>query len=90
MSDGEDLSTTELIRRLARAIGRPARLIPVPTTVLMAGATLLGKRKVAARLCGSLQVDITKTRTRLNWSPPVTVDDALRATARHFLDSSFR
>ena len=90
VSDGEDLSTTELIRRLARAIGRPARLIPVPTTVLMAGATLLGKRKVAARLCGSLQVDITKTRTRLNWSPPVTVDDALRATARHFLDSSFR
>ena len=90
VSDGEDLSTTELIRRLARAMGRPARLIPVPTTVLMAGATLLGKRKVAARLCGSLQVDITKTRTRLNWSPPVTVDDALRATARHFLDSSFR
>lgn len=90
VSDGEDLSTTELIRRMARAMGRPARLIPVPTTVLMAGATLLGKRKVVARLCGSLQVDITRTRTRLNWSPPVTVDDALRATARHFLDSSFR
>ncbi len=90
VSDGEDLSTTELIRRLARAMGRPARLIPVPATVLMAGATLLGKRKTVARLCGSLQVDITKTRTRLNWSPPVTVDDALRATTRHFLDSSFR
>lgn len=90
VSDGEDLSTPELIRRLARAMGRPARLIPVPTTVLIAGATLLGKRKMVARLCGSLQVDITKARTRLNWSPPVTVDDALRATAHYFLDSSFQ
>ncbi len=90
VSDGEDLSTTELIRRLARAMGRPARLIPVPTTVLIAGATLLGKRKMVARLCGSLQVDISKARARLNWSPPVTVDDALRVTARHFLGSSFR
>ena len=48
VSDGEDLSTTDLIRRLARALGRPARLIPVPAAVLMAGATLLGKREVAA------------------------------------------
>ena len=85
VSDGEDLSTTELIRRVARALGRPARLIPVPTAVLMAGATLLGKRDVAARLCGSLQVDITKTRKVLGWTPPVTVDQGLRRTAEHYL-----
>ena len=85
VSDGEDLSTPELIRRLARALGRPARLISVPTTVLMAGATLLGKREVAARLCGSLQVDITKARKVLGWAPPVSVDEGLRRTAEDYL-----
>jgi UDP-glucose 4-epimerase len=90
VSDGEDLSTTELIRRLARAMDRPARLIPVPTTVLMAGATLLGKREVATRLCGSLQVDITKARELLGWLPPITMDEGLRASARHFLNESVR
>ena len=85
VSDGEDLSTTELIRRLARAIGRPARLIPMSTTVLMAGATLLGKREVAKRLCGTLQVDITKVREVLGWVPPVSVDEGLRQTAEYYM-----
>jgi nucleoside-diphosphate-sugar epimerase len=86
VSDGEDLSTTELIRRLAHAIGRPARLIPMPSTVLMAGATLLGKREVARRLCGNLQVNITKVREVLGWTPPVSVDEGLRRTAKHYLE----
>ena len=85
VSDGEDLSTTELIRRLARAIGRPARLIPMSTTVLMAGATLLGRREVAKRLCGTLQVDITKVREVLGWAPPVSVDEGLRQTAEYYM-----
>ena len=85
VSDGEDLSTTELIRRLARAMCRPARLIPMPTTALMAGATLLGKREMARRLCGTLQVNITKARTVLGWTPPVSVDEGLRRTAEHYL-----
>jgi len=85
VSDGEDLSTTELIRRLARAMGRPARLIPMPTKVLMAGATILGKREVARRLCGTLQVNITKVREVLGWIPPVSVDEGLRRTAKHYL-----
>ncbi|MEQ1796229.1 MAG: SDR family oxidoreductase, partial [Nitrospira sp.] len=85
VSDGEDLSTTELICRLARAMGRPARLIPMPTTVLMAGATLLGKREVARRLCGTLQVNITRAREVLGWTPPVSVDEGLRRTANHYL-----
>jgi nucleoside-diphosphate-sugar epimerase len=90
VSDGEDLSTTELLKRMGRMLGRPARLLPVSPWVLEASAALLHKRAVLERLCGSLQVDITKTRKRLNWSPPLTVNDALYATARHFLDSPFR
>ncbi len=85
VSDGEDLSTTALLRRTAAALGRPARLIPVPALVLRTAARLLGKADFAQRLCGSLQVDISKTRELLGWSPPVSVDEALHKTARHFL-----
>lgn len=84
-SDGEDLSTTELLRRMGTALGRPARLLPVPAAWLDGAARLLGKGAITQRLCGSLQVDIEKTRGMLGWTPPVTVDEALRETARHFL-----
>ena len=87
VSDGEDLSTTALLRRTAAALGRPARLLPVPAFALHAGARLLGKSSVAQRLCGSLQVDITQTRERLSWAPPVGTDEALHLTARHFLEN---
>jgi nucleoside-diphosphate-sugar epimerase len=86
VSDGEDLSTTELLRRLARALGRPARLLPIPAGILMNGASLIGKRAVMQRLCNSLQVDITKTRELLGWSPPTTVDEGFRTAARGFVD----
>jgi UDP-glucose 4-epimerase len=85
VSDGEDLSTTELLRRMAHALGRPVRLMPIPASFLEAGAALLGKRDMAQRLCGSLQVDITKARTLLGWNPPISVDEALRRTAQGFL-----
>jgi UDP-glucose 4-epimerase len=78
VSDGEDMSTTTLIRRIALAMKRPARLIPVPASVLWAAATLTGKRDVAQRLLGSLQLDIAKARRVLEWTPPVTVDEGLR------------
>ncbi|WP_404363716.1 UDP-glucose 4-epimerase family protein [Marinobacter sp.] len=84
VSDDEDLSTTELLRRMARALDRPPRLVPVPLALLEAGAAMLGKRDVARRLCGSLQVDIGRTKELLNWQPPVTVDEALRKTADAF------
>lgn len=76
--DGEDLSTTELLRAVGRAMGRPARLIPVPVTVLQGGATLLGKKAMAQRLLGSLQVDISQTCELLDWKPPYTVEEGLR------------
>ncbi|MCW2292130.1 nucleoside-diphosphate-sugar epimerase [Pseudomonas sp. BIGb0408] len=84
VSDGEDLSTTQLLQRMGNALGRPARLLPVPATLLQAGAAMLGRRAIAQRLCGSLQVDIAKTRELLGWTPPVSVDDALRKTALAF------
>jgi nucleoside-diphosphate-sugar epimerase len=86
VSDGEDLSTSELLHRMGTALGKPARLLPVPSRLLEAGAAMLGKQALAQRLCGSLQVDISKTRELLNWTPPVSVNEALRKTAKHFLE----
>ncbi len=76
--DGEDLSTTELLRGVANAMGKPARLIPVPVGLLQLSATLLGKEAVAQRLLGSLRVDITKTCELLDWRPPYTVEEGLQ------------
>lgn len=78
VSDGQDVSTTELLRRTAQAMDKKALLLPVPASVLELGASLLGKRAVAQRLCGSLQVDIEKTRRLLGWSPPLTLDQGLK------------
>jgi nucleoside-diphosphate-sugar epimerase len=80
VSDGESLSTAALLRRMGSVLGRPARLIPVPLSLLKLGATLLGKPEVAQRLCGSLEVDISKARELLDWVPPISVDEGLRRT----------
>ena len=88
VSDGEDLSTTALLRRMAQALGKSARLLPVPAWVLSAGAKSLGKAALSQRLCGSLQVDILKTRELLGWQPPVNVDAALSAAARHYQENN--
>lgn len=84
VSDGEDLSTTALLQRTANALAKPARLLPVPAVLLNSVARLLGKTGVARRLCGSLQVDIGKTRTMLGWQPPIDVDTSLQKTADQF------
>lgn len=81
VSDGEDVSTTQLLRRMAQALGCPARLIPVPTSILKLAATIVGKRDVAQRLCGSLQVDISKTRQVLGWRPLLTLNQGLKKAA---------
>lgn len=76
--DGEDLSTTVLLQGIARAMGKPSRLIPVPASFLILVATLLGKKPVAQRLLGSLRVDISKARDLLGWEPPISVEEGLR------------
>ena len=81
--DGENLSTTELLQGLAKAMGKPSRLVPVPAGLLMFGATVLGKKAMAQRLLGSLQVDISKAQSLLGWQPPLSVDEGLK---RCFLD----
>lgn len=90
VSDGESLSTTELLRKLASALRRPARLLPVPQGWLQTGAVLLGRRSVGQRLCGSLSVDIDKNRQLLGWTPPFSSDQVLRQTALDFLGQEAR
>jgi nucleoside-diphosphate-sugar epimerase len=80
--DGEDLSTTDLLCRTAAALGVRARLIPVPVPLLVAGAGLLGMKDAVQRLCGSLQVDISKARRVLGWRPLLTVDEGLQRALR--------
>jgi nucleoside-diphosphate-sugar epimerase len=81
VSDGEDMSTAELLRQLGNAMGKPARLLPVPVLLLRFGASILGKGNEARRLLGSLQVDISKTCELLNWTPPISVNEGLRRSA---------
>jgi UDP-glucose 4-epimerase len=85
-ADGHDLSTTALLQGLGLALGRPARLWPVPVALLRLGARVVGREAVYQRLCGSLQVDVSKARELLGWQPVIGVQEALDKTARHFLD----
>ncbi|KTB92161.1 MULTISPECIES: UDP-glucose 4-epimerase family protein [Pseudomonas] len=86
VSDGDDLSTARLLREMGKALGKPARLLPVPTVLLKVAAALLGKKAFSQRLCNSLQVDISKTCTMLDWLPPVSIEHAMQDTARYYLE----
>lgn len=77
ISDGTNLSTSELIRKIADGAGVNARLVPVPMWMLKAVANLLGKGEAIQRLSGNLEVDITKARSQLNWQAPVSVSEGL-------------
>ncbi len=85
VSDGDDLSTTELLHKIGSSLEKPARLLPIPYRILGLSATLLGKKAIFQRLCGSLQVDISKTCELLDWQPIVKPDEALRITAEDYL-----
>ena len=78
VSDGQDVSTNELVHGMAQAAGVPARLLPVPIWALQVGARLVGKGDTLQRLCGNLQVDISKARGMLGWVPPVSLKEGLR------------
>ncbi|MEI8394094.1 MAG: NAD-dependent epimerase/dehydratase family protein [Rhodospirillaceae bacterium] len=85
IQDGEAPAVPELVRRLARLLGRPARLVPVPVPLLRAGAMLVGASAAFTRLCGSLEVDDSELRCTTGWLPPFTLDDGLRATVDDYL-----
>ena len=82
VSDGDDVSTPELIRRIAHAQGRPARLFYVPPAALVAAARMLGRGPAVERLCGNLQIDSNHARTLLGWTPPVSMRDGLAQTVQ--------
>ncbi|MGY2258315.1 UDP-glucose 4-epimerase family protein [Pseudomonas sp. SDO55104_S430] len=88
ISDGDDVSTTRLLKCLAFALDKKAYLLPVPQWLLTVGASLLGKHAVASRVLGSLQIDISKNRDLLGWTPPVSLARAMRQTADHYREKS--
>ena len=77
VSDGEDLSTTQLLRRTAMAMGVTERLLPIPAPLLDVVFRMLGKPELSLRLLGSLQVDLSSTKETLGWTPPLSVEEGL-------------
>jgi nucleoside-diphosphate-sugar epimerase len=86
VSDGEDISTPDLIRRSASALGVPVLLLPFPPSLMLLAGKLTGKGAAVNRLMGSLTVDSSKIRRELGWRPPFTMDEGLRKTALWFKD----
>ena len=87
VSDGQDLSTPELIRSIASALHKSPTLFPFPPVLLKLAATSAGKRSAYDRLCGSLTVDIALTKQKLSWTPPFTIQDSLQRTVDAFIQS---
>lgn len=85
VSDREDLSTTQLLTKISTALHRPSRLVPIPSYLIGLAAKLVGRNDLSKRLCGSLQVDTSKTHELLGWNPKVSVDQGLMDTVSHFL-----
>jgi nucleoside-diphosphate-sugar epimerase len=77
ISDGEDVSTTQLLKKVSKALGKPNLLIPIPVFAMTFAAKLLGKGAVANRLFGNLQLDSSKARDLLGWQPVTTMDEQL-------------
>lgn len=84
ISDGQDLSTTDLLRKAAHYLERPSRLFPMPVRLMEAGAKFLGKERMAQQLLSNLVVNSDKARQHLDWQPPYTVDEELAHTAQWY------
>ena len=85
VSDGEGVSTPDLIRNLASALGKSNLVFPFPMSVMRFCASLLGKSSAVDRLTQSLQIDSSKIRKELGWQPPYTMQQGLKATADWYL-----
>jgi len=85
ISDGEDVSTSQLLRKVAKAFGKKALLLPISVSLMTLAAKMLGKGNVANRLFGSLQVGSSKARELLGWKPVITMDEQLKKTADAYL-----
>jgi nucleoside-diphosphate-sugar epimerase len=82
VSDNDDISTAELLRRMGKALGKPVRNLPVPASALKLGLRLAGKGEMVDKLFGNLQVDIEHTKKTLGWKPKVTMEEELERTAK--------
>lgn len=87
VSDDDDVSTTQLLVNMAIALDAPVRLIPIPNKWLYVVTKLIGKPAISQRLCGSLQVNMSKTIDMLNWEPPYSSAESMKKTANAFLES---
>lgn len=85
VADGEPISTPALIRRLAKLMGRPSRLLPVPRWMLWQGARLMHKERLYHSICSSLRVDTSHARRTLGWQPVETLDEGLRQTVAWYM-----
>lgn len=85
VSDNDDVSTTRLMQQIANSMSRPARLIPIPQSLIEVSAKVLGKSHLSDRLCGNLQLDVTETLNTLSWKPPVTFEKGIQETVSAFL-----
>ncbi|WP_350551495.1 SDR family oxidoreductase [Pseudoalteromonas sp. 120-MNA-CIBAN-0494] len=87
VSDDDDVSTTGLLQNMAVALNRPSRLLPVPASWFNLIANLINKPGISQRLCGSLQVDISKTKELLEWTPPYSTPESMKKTANTFVNN---
>ena len=83
VADGEDISTSELLRRMGRLLDRPVILIPVPLRILLALAAFFGRTSEVEQLCSSLTVDISKARQVLGWHPPISLAEGLHRALKN-------
>jgi nucleoside-diphosphate-sugar epimerase len=88
LSDGQDVSTTQLLKLLAKGMGKSIWLLPVPVFILRAAAQVLGATAAADRLLGSLQIDSSKARQLLQWQPPLSAEEGITIAAKAYLKNS--
>jgi len=88
IADNEDVSTSTLLRRIARAYGVKSHLFPMPVLLMRIFAKLFGKGDVADRLFGNLQLDSSRARKLLGWEPVITMEDQLKKMAEHDLQEN--
>lgn len=88
VSDDDDLSTTLLLKNMAQALGVKSKLLALPSSWFILAAKLINKPTISERLCGSLQVDISKTKEMLNWKPPYSSAECMKKTANAFLQNN--
>lgn len=82
VSGGVELSISEIVQYLAEGMGKKARLLTVPVSLMRLGTCVAGKQGICERLCGSLVIDSSKARNLLSWQPPLKADEALKKAGR--------